>query len=592
MGGSFPLLDRSSLGIGVSTEDGLHGAIGAQTVTCDVEASATDERQLFELINHTSEQVLQQITQEHLDPLDGTARMPVPVLDFDLPDPDWKTYTATSKDMFFYLTQAYDSHFNVKPCRRNFRQDKELRWIPFPPRAAIVDLEEAIGDPAEVTRQLGISNRSPSPTDADCVPPRAGLRFIHPDDVDDVIPTEERESSTGLGGDTNISTPSTPLPVVMTPPSDDELMTLVRKRKYKSKRRTASLSGNSLSPLTREPPLNTSHLEPLFTSKDDPHATEKLLSSYISMRAPKKAKLTTNRHFPSDVPRTRNQTKAAHSDSQAPKNDPTSYRWPAPRPQFHPPAESVRLIISITAPRSLMTGLRNHLPAGVEFLDRDLYHRRFWNPTQGNQDPKEADILPLDSEADVVVSPSTGIIATTLLRVRQKPLPGSGSTISRICERIAKVAPLYDRLIVLVSEDAQDETTGQLSEADAHAYSDFVRFVMSLEGTSVQTFFVPGGPSTLGAWAAWVACENLPSVGVQKMLCVEETKWETFLRASGLNVYAAQVLTRHLEERHGGEGLMRFLQMSRDEKVKAFQGSVLTTGLLARASDRLHGHRR
>ncbi|KAL2760193.1 hypothetical protein ACRALDRAFT_2024229 [Sodiomyces alcalophilus JCM 7366] len=584
--GSPSTLDRSSLDICASIEDGLRSSPpGTQSVTNDVEASTTHEKQLLELMENTGEQIMREITQEHLDPLDGTARIPVPVLDFDMPDPDWKTHTATSKEMFFYLSQAHALHYNAKPCKRNFWLDKELRWIPFPPKAAIVNLEETIDDFSEGALQLDISNRSPSPFHADYLPSRPGLRFIHPDDVDEAIPEYERESTAELDGERNISAPFPP--VIATPPSDDDLMTLVRKRQSDSRSWNEFSNRDVPSSHIRPSTFNASHMEPLFTNKDDPHATEKLLSSYISMRAPKKAKLTISKHFPTDAPRTRNQPRVSHS--QIPKTETAPCRWPAPSPQSHPPVEPVRLIISTTTPRSLMSSLRNHLP-GVELLDRVLFPESSRNLAPEKHNHKGVHISLLDSEADIVVSPSTGIIATTLLKVRQKPLPGSENVMSKIRKRIAKVAPLYERLIVLVSEDAQDETAGQLSEADASAYSDFVLFATSFKGTSVQTFYVPGGPRTLGAWAAWIACENTPPADVQKMLSAEETKWETFFRGCGMNVYAAQVLTRCLEERYGGEGLMMFLQMSKDEKVTALEGPVLGTELLGRVSERLHGH--
>ncbi|KAJ6447156.1 Protein stu-1 [Purpureocillium lavendulum] len=177
-------------------------------------------------------------------------------------------------------------------------------------------------------------------------------------------------------------------------------------------------------------------------------------------------------------------------------------------------------------------------------------------------------------EVDVCLTPTTGLIATSLVKVRQKPLPGSKRR-AALRDQICNVSQKYERLIVLVSEsNAGGEFSGELSVSDVASYADFVRFTNSLD-TSVSTYFVPGADRTLARWI--LACMSRCSAQMASLVGViasEESPWELFFRRAGMNAMSAQVMSKSLIKEHGDSGLAEFLAMPTETKVAKY-GLVL-----------------
>jgi hypothetical protein len=103
-------------------------------------------------------------------------------------------------------------------------------------------------------------------------------------------------------------------------------------------------------------------------------------------------------------------------------------------------------------------------------------------------------------EADVLLSPSTGLLLTNLQQIKQRPLPGQLDR-SLIKERVTALQLRYERLIVVVSEGLSQEMESQGSSRpddlrDKEALAGFQSYADHLEG-EVNVKYVPGGEQAL-----------------------------------------------------------------------------------------------
>lgn len=197
-------------------------------------------------------------------------------------------------------------------------------------------------------------------------------------------------------------------------------------------------------------------------------------------------------------------------------------------------------------------------------------------------------------EADLLLSPSTGLVFTTLQRIKQKPLPGQINH-NGIRDRVSVLAGRYERLILLVSEgmsapsasDMEEEPMRNLDERDCAALNSLTRDVAQLE-TNVQVLYVPGAEASLASWAvSHMVRHGIDDPEIQLMH--DETLWEMFLRKAGMNAFAAQaVLARLKQPPSGGRssdfGLSAFVQMHPDERVRRFGRLLGGRKLLDRVS--------
>lgn len=149
-------------------------------------------------------------------------------------------------------------------------------------------------------------------------------------------------------------------------------------------------------------------------------------------------------------------------------------------------------------------------------------------------------------EADFTLSPSTGLVCTTLQKLKQKPLPGQRNYFG-VRERIATISVRYELLIVLVSEGRQDDlqAANALDERDTAAVNDLIGFVASLE-SSVEVCYVAGGERDLAKWTAARILRHCV-VDEDAKLLHDETIWERLLRSAGANPSAAQMILAKLK---------------------------------------------
>ncbi|KAE8356349.1 hypothetical protein BDV28DRAFT_145226 [Aspergillus coremiiformis] len=281
------------------------------------------------------------------------------------------------------------------------------------------------------------------------------------------------------------------------------------------------------------------------------------------------------------------------------------------------------------------TLLRSHLSI-VQTLEKlksppAVIYRDYEDPIQNQSGPRNSTSQTnarhnLPQEADIIVSPTTGIILTTLQATTQLYLPGhkpnpqtngAKSVNSPLRERIFLLAPRYKHLYVLVTHGSSFPNGAQSNPspwtADRRLLASFTSLTAFCDSMSaystISLVLVPPSPDTIIEWIQALAHKHayqLPSCPVGSWQGIpltsgnptpkiqfdietmeKETRWELFLRRVGLNPYAAQVIMAILRQRHdpriGNDNLelsdhvekeicalSRFIEMSSEHRQELF----------------------
>lgn len=181
-------------------------------------------------------------------------------------------------------------------------------------------------------------------------------------------------------------------------------------------------------------------------------------------------------------------------------NPPAQSKIPLPTPAITPPKTPRSFVVSSTflSQRRLSRRVEQLFPT-AELIERDFGPE----PTNTRQASGSMPMYRTDipSEADIILSPSTGLIWTTLQKIKQRPLPGqqNGSQNS-VRERIQRIHVRYEQLIVLVSE-ATESDSRDLDESDCTALTELMGFAASLgENAVVEIRYIPWGDEELAKW--------------------------------------------------------------------------------------------
>ncbi|KAJ4353034.1 hypothetical protein N0V95_003752 [Ascochyta clinopodiicola] len=211
-------------------------------------------------------------------------------------------------------------------------------------------------------------------------------------------------------------------------------------------------------------------------------------------------------------------------------------------------------------------------------------------------------------EADIILSPSTGLILTTLQQIKQLPLPGQALR-SPVKERISTLQARYERLVVLISEGLREELGYSRPEdaRDTESLKGLEIFAAQLEGDVVVRYVEDGEQKLARSVVECMGEYGLPSGGKDMSnikLFAMETTWEIFLRRAGLNPFAAQAIIASLkvptvvrllrlpsspaayepQRTVEAAGLSMFLLMEPEDRAKHFQSLMGGRRILDRVS--------
>ncbi|KAJ8125811.1 hypothetical protein O1611_g7827 [Lasiodiplodia mahajangana] len=513
--------------------------------------------------------VLKSIEQEHVSIADAIARVEPPIMDFSIPEPEWESFPMIAQVHLKWLLQSYE--IELPPWKKDLRAETKLRWIPFLQTMDWRTLtKETVDCERDMSSFLNILDAQEVPTSANYVWKRPGLAILHETECEECLET------------------TSPIKSI------NDLAGLAKKRRFENNLvDTVGSSSPSSCPSidlivpckrTLENPDRQTNLLPNLESN---LTVSILLSNYIDMHTAKRRKQDRSSFFPpTSKPEVKSQpvstTRLHHKkeyDSSISTIRNEVKRRPTPQslcPEIGFSNPPTKLIKGLTLSRGLFSKLERLYPT-AEIIERDFDR---WNTLAwGSHSVLRSTVTSsLAAEADVIVSPATGIIVTTLLKAIQKPLPGHVKQ-SSIRERIGCVSLRYERLIVLVSEgNVVDETVRDLALSEITAYSEFVGFVSGLD-SKVEVFYVGGGEATLARWIVSFAGRYAPEAAeIQEHLIQDETQWEVFLRRAGFNAYAAQaILVRLKGEDHNSEeneyssyGLAGFMMMTETERLCHF----------------------
>ncbi|TRX97817.1 hypothetical protein FHL15_001027 [Xylaria flabelliformis] len=496
------------------------------------------------IMKESAEAVLRGIEQEHISMTDAVARVEVPVLDFSIQEPEWQSLPMD--------TLAH------------------LKWL-------------CERDPSQMINFPGTKE---VPTSADYVWKRPGVAILR--ELEDEECLEEVTSPTN---------------------AINNLASLVRKRRLEMnaveiEMGSSSGSGLSAADLVAAPlPLHKRKTN-LLSNMESNSAVSTLLSNYIDLRTAKRRKEDKSSYFTStSEPEVGLQSSSIRGPSRSEEKLVSRIQsetvgrvqkkntLQAPCACLDIPRAPTKLIKGLTLSRKLFFGLEELYPEAT-IIERDFDR---WNTVTGGRCSVLSSSLG-SAEADVLVSPTTGIIVTTLLQAIQKPPPGHRGQ-SSIRERISCVALRYERLIVLVSEaNAIDETVRDLTHPEAIAYAEFVGFTIGLDST-IDVLYVGGGEATLLKWLVSSAIRHAPEAAEsQEHLIQDETQWELFLRRAGFNAYAAQAILGRLklhardadgEIERSTPSLAAFITMTDVERLQRFRDLMGGESVLDRVNKTL-----
>ncbi|KAL2121267.1 hypothetical protein VTJ04DRAFT_5294 [Mycothermus thermophilus] len=643
-----PLLPSSDEGTGLEVVRVLDSAdlAKARELIISSENSSGSEGptgQLVALFKASETTVMRQAEQEKLQPLDATARVQVPILDFSLPVPEWERRLWDEKEMFQWIQKDLDVDWQSSKWPQNRAAEQSMVWKPLTHMNERKLVTEKIEVESAILESFLRRYRDDEIlTSGDYVykePGPAILRWPEFEDDEEVLILPDSSlNTTSSSIEDTVESPSTPSPVVSssadqssspipTPkrrvPQGGDLSILLAGRKrlidetIEKKQQAKGLYGTG--PACHDIPATGFIDDALIPSTNvlRGYMSEftdfiPLVENFVEMNFPKKPKLSHSSYF-------------SHRDSEPSlsKEQLDAKLMPPPpkpvlarAPEITPPETPPRIIISAAVPAVITQHLKKHLPNTV-LITRDYskHHPPGWQP--GSFPPN------LD-EADLVISPSTGILFTTMVQLRQRALPAQrAATITpptatpalppfhRI---LCNVSLRHEHLLVLVSEgNKHSETTSPLSQSDARALAELQGFAAGLSRAAVanvEVVYVGGGQETLARWAAFFICQEqhqqhqhhqhggvgsdgTPAVG--ELLLPVETSWEVFLRRAGMNGYAAQVVLGRLKVPEGtkavGEGqdevfgLPLFVRMGREMRVEMFEGVLGGRRVLDRVSD-------
>ncbi|KAL8853265.1 MAG: hypothetical protein Q9221_001876 [Calogaya cf. arnoldii] len=539
------------------------------------QTSLDDIDMLFaEHIGPVAAKAAREIEQEQLQEADTTCRVLVPVMDFSKPKPPWDSVAsdAVNEAGKRFLREIKETYLSLPSWRLDGSVMRELSWKPFSSSQGRYKLQETIEDDGSLASFIA----QPDPIDLDTLiwkPP--GLRIF-----DEVHDSEDEELTYGVF-----------------PPAKD-VQSLIKKRNLElhdggeisaqEDMETSEGKRSSKDFLKRERPRSAKSRKHEVASEPADFSAMNSLEEFLGLRTGKIQRIgeATER-----MPETIALRSAAETlrPPEAIKNNVVKIPLPTAQPGSLTAPFYLVASTSFLLNRNLACRVQNLCPSAT-IIERDFALHNSQASYQGST-TKVARTLPEASldEADLIISPSTGLIFTSLPKIKQQALPGQ-ATHSPVRERIHRIAGRYERLIVVVSRVAISpnicfESMEDLDESDCEALVALTGFLSHLAALSEsELLFVDGDTSVLAKWTTSLVVKY--SVHNSTRLLEEETQWEVFLRHAGMNAFAAQAVLGELkslaERERGAWGLREFILMSPEEKRRRFESVLGGRRLLER----------
>lgn len=543
------------------------------------------------------------IEQEQLEEADTTRRVNVPVMDFSLPTPPWSKSGTGTDGYQKILSEMKQVHLSEYIWPIEGKVERELKWTPFPAALGRVATQEKIPDDGTTTlfvaqpERVDISTLTWKPE---------GLRIL-----DDLSKSDDEDLEYATFAEAK------------------DLSSLIRKRKFELQEIEVSGTDNEehtftsippkdfpeskagqelprLNPPTQSPEWKMDPTKQHQTTFTEPFSAMSALDNFMTIRTGevKKPDLGTTPYFPpnphkANLPTSLHQLQPPKTPSNPLPAPPAQIHFPILTPSFTIPTTPHPFIISasLLRNRKLTRQIQSLYPT-AEFISRDFtLHTLPRDPHQHAQ----PSIPETEAEADLLLSPSTGLILTSLPHLTQLPLPSQQHQKQHppIFIRILATLPRYAHLLILITLPA----SSTLSEPDTETLTSFTAFCASLSSstaTTVEPITTHHNNDTENTTAQYIAALMCKHGGTAPIpLLQDETLWEIWLRRAGMNAFAAQDVLGMLknpqdiegyDDRIGGGqnranidwGLAAFVKMHPEERVRRFGRMLGGRGLLER----------
>lgn len=178
-------------------------------------------------------------------------------------------------------------------------------------------------------------------------------------------------------------------------------------------------------------------------------------------------------------------------------------------------------------------------------------------------------------EADIVISPTTGVVLTTIQSLTQLYLPGhmptnpllrSHKINSPILEKIFRLASRYEQLYILCTHFSGMERTSTSQNTAVKVDKPLQESIRSLHmlcyslsnQTTITPLTISSDQSIMAECIFSLACKHAPNltathiqgeprIKLQQLIKEHDTSFENYLRQSGLNPFAARVVLDLME---------------------------------------------
>lgn len=494
----------------------------------DILSPDDDYAFLKEVIQPAAEDANWRVENEKLSEADTIRRMPVPHVDFKLPTAPWdefhrrdgrdKSETEIDAQAQFLLWVKRNHFKSVTSWHGVSELDRMLPLAPFPHESGKVSVEEKLHGDDVLTKILADMAVGEISTSTTGVWKRVGLRLLEDEeqyeekltpadlgerrDMGFLVKKRQLELQ-GIGSDRGeLSQPNRLAPKSVSKALHPRRDSIESHHWRKGLRvPVEDISPRATNTQLDKPQLGTTHDKPMKTRDQDQSlmfggkfSATSALDNFMAVHgmtvkpsATGRAEPLTKRRLEAPLPSPIRPTKHRRSGEDESSNKinemaPEPARKPLDLPQlpeFVPPCSFV--ISSILLQRRSLSKQIEDLYPNAEFVCRDFDSH-----------------LAVNKEADLVLSPSTGLILTTLQQLKQRSLPGQPER-SPVKERMLALKDIYERLVVLVSEGlSRDlEGFGQCSDyRDEQAINEYERFAAGLDGEMLVRY-VAGGETAL-----------------------------------------------------------------------------------------------
>ena len=554
------------------------------------------------------------IEQEQLEEADALSKVKVPTMDFSRPVAPWDLTSLGAKGSTkdtrtrTFLKDIVEKHFKAEIWNHSAKEERSLQWALFPAHLARVTTHETI----EIEEgELNSWIAQPPCMDIDTLVRKSGgLRLaqangpdedeiepgIYPPSNDFAVLLKRKAAEMGTEDGAEAALLKTAINHGLMHSKKPRTDSVINKgRTFTAESRSCSLDRHKIPNTSRPATRGTSdviarHVKAKSDALEQSFSTFTSIGNYMSLRTgqqrarvvsespfftPKKSALGDMGPPPRPSPR--------HEESAKPKTPhSSSHVVPVPTPAIDLPQKSHQFIASATSLLNKKVWRQIYaLYPDACIIERDFSIPPSMGPPISNPIFNDENLLA--HEADIALSPSTGLIWTTLQKIKQRSLPGQVAS-SPVRERIIHTAPRYEHLIILISQGCSPNEPLTLTDSDAIALATLTSFCACLS-SNLEIILIPGCDHELAQWTVHLMIKHgngVPHFELQQ----EETLWEVWLRRAGMNAFAAQyiisqmqapVLSREdmvLDKYRGEFGLAPFVTMGAKEREGAFAGVV------------------